>query len=418
MPLLLGQLVYTSFPGVGFKLLASKQVPKEFQQAFMQQVVYQYWDAYNPPRVGYRAAYIHQLTSKHSLFGWLYNDEMDDFGRCHVPYFLCYYLAELLHADQLENIFTCLHRGPVELIEQQNFPGSLEAIVVPDWWSYQPARIGVAIPSNFREQSHIVLQQRRLLDLFITVDEQEIITKLSEQTYQQKAAVISRAIEREDYIDEYTSKKITLSQQVLEPSNVRKQDMNTDKIEEILKALASKPIGIQGAVLVSSEGEPITAPIGMEENSALIMAGTMLYLAKSTREEFKWREIENISVRGKEGHLILANCNHDAFLLVKAGKTLMGLLDGEINRTVKKLQTELQAIKGTELQPEVLPELIPEASPELTSALSPELTPEASPELTPEASPELTPEASPELTAEVSSETENEIRYRGRPTSF
>ena len=154
--------------------------------------------------------------------------------------------------------------------------------------------------------------------------------------------------------------------------------MNTDKIEDILKELASKPIGIQGVVLVSSEGEPIAAPIGIEENSALIIAGTMLYLAKTTHEEFKWREIENIAVRGKEGHLILTRCNHDAFLLVKAGKTLSGLLDGEINRTVKKLQAELNA--------EVLPE--------------------------------LDAEVFPELNLEDSSETENEIRYRGRPTSF
>ncbi len=50
MPLL-GQLVYTSFPGVGFKALVSAQVPPQIQQAFIEQVVYQYWDSYNPPRV-------------------------------------------------------------------------------------------------------------------------------------------------------------------------------------------------------------------------------------------------------------------------------------------------------------------------------------------------------------------------------
>lgn len=353
MPLLLGQLVYTSFPRVGFRFIASAQVPTEIQQAFIQQVVHQHWDAYNPPKSGYRAAYLHQLPLEHSLFGWLYSDGMDDMGRCHVPYFVCYYLAEPLHAVQLENIFTCLQRGPVALIDQQNLPDTLETIVIPDLQSYQPVRTGVAIPSGVREQSHIALQQRRLLNLFVPIDEREIVS-------------------------DSTLKQLKPSRPVLELSSVRKQPMSTDKIDRLLKELASKPIGIQGAVLVSSEGQPITAPIGMDENSVLIMAGTMLYLVSSTREEFNWQEIEQISVRGREGHVILATCNQDAFLLVKAGKALTGLLDGEINRTVKKLQAELTMTKGSEFNTE----------------------------------------APPELNAEVLPETENEIRHRGRSTSL
>jgi len=42
---------------------------------------------------------------------------MDDLGRSHIPYFLCY-LAERLNTAQLANIFTCLQRGPVGLIER------------------------------------------------------------------------------------------------------------------------------------------------------------------------------------------------------------------------------------------------------------------------------------------------------------
>ncbi len=181
MSLLLGQLVYTSFPGVGFRTLASAQVPPEIQQAFIQQVVYQHWDSYNPPRSGYRAAYLYQTTPEHSLFGWLYNDGRDDFGRAQVPYFQCYYYLGQLHAVRLEDIFTCLHRGPVALIDWQ-ISATVETVVVPNLRSQ--LRIGVAIPSDVRDRSHVALKQRRLLDLFIAVDG-EIIVKLEQYKQQE-----------------------------------------------------------------------------------------------------------------------------------------------------------------------------------------------------------------------------------------
>ena len=193
MPLL-GQLVYTSFPEVGFKVLASAQVPIEIQQAFIQQVVHQRWNSYNPPSSGYRAAYLHQVTLDHTLFGWLYNNEVDDLGRTNVPYFLCYYLAELLHADKLENIFTYLHKGPLALIDRQHLPVALETIVAPDLWSHLPAHIGVAIPASVRERSHVVIKQRRLLNLFVSVDEGVIVTELNGQVYKQQEAAVQLSL--------------------------------------------------------------------------------------------------------------------------------------------------------------------------------------------------------------------------------
>ncbi len=184
MSLLLGQLVYTSFPKVGYRLFVSAEIPTEIQQVFIQQIVYQHWNSYNPPKSGYQGAYLYQVTPEHSLFGWLYNDGQDDFGRSQVPYFQCYYYSGQLHPVQLEDIFTCLHRGPVALIDRQ-IPVALETVVVPDIRSYQPARIGVAISSGVRDRSYVALKQRRLLDLFIAVDG-EIVVEL-EQYKQQEA---------------------------------------------------------------------------------------------------------------------------------------------------------------------------------------------------------------------------------------
>lgn len=182
MHLLIGQIVYTSLARMGFRSLASSQVPRKIQQAFMQQVAAKYWDTYNPPQSGYRAIYLHQLTREHTLFGWLYNDSTDDISRSHVPYFICYYLAEPLRDFHLENIFTCLQKGPLELIERQNLSASLENIVIQtpwtfnnDFWNYEPARPGVEIPSVVRERSHLGLKQGELLDIFLSVEQETVI---------------------------------------------------------------------------------------------------------------------------------------------------------------------------------------------------------------------------------------------------
>lgn len=69
MDVFLGQLIYTSFPEIGYRTLASKDVPEEIQQAFIKRVVPQCWDAFSPPNADYRAVYLHQVTPEHILFG-------------------------------------------------------------------------------------------------------------------------------------------------------------------------------------------------------------------------------------------------------------------------------------------------------------------------------------------------------------
>lgn len=190
MYLLLDQLVYTSFAQKGFSTLASAQVSVEIQQAFMQRVA-QYWDSYNPPATGYRAVYLYQLSPEQTLFGWLYNDGCDDVGRSDVPLFVCYYLTEPLFDFQLANIFSCLEKGPVALIDRHNPSAWLETKVIPNLWSYQPARQGVAIGLAVRQHNYSSLQQGELLDMFVSVYEQETIVDLNGQTYEQQMATFS-----------------------------------------------------------------------------------------------------------------------------------------------------------------------------------------------------------------------------------
>jgi phosphate transport system substrate-binding protein len=174
MRLSLGQLVYTSFSGMGFKTLASRQIPPEIEQAFEEQIVSQYWNAYNPPGSGYRAAYLYQVTPEHTLFGWVYNDGKDDIGRGDVPYFICYYLAAPLLDFELENIFACLQKGPLTAIDRHDSVSYLDTIVVRNVTDYHPVRPGVVIPVAVRKHSSINLQQTERIDIFVPLQELEI----------------------------------------------------------------------------------------------------------------------------------------------------------------------------------------------------------------------------------------------------
>ncbi|OKH23500.1 hypothetical protein NIES593_09730 [Hydrococcus rivularis NIES-593] len=115
-----------------------------------------------------------------------------------------------------------------------------------------------------------------------------------------------------------------------------------DRVDRILQEFASRSLEIEGAFLVSSQGQPITVAMGMEYNSALILAGTMLRLAQIVREEYAWQEIEQVSIRAQEGYVILFRCSEEVFLLVKTARVPWGFLDRDIHRTVKTLQSELQ----------------------------------------------------------------------------
>lgn len=169
--------------------------------------------------------------------------------------------------------------------------------------------------------------------------------------------------------------------------------MQTSTIEKILQDLVIKPIGIQGVALVSPEGQPLIVPIGLDEHSTSIISGTLLYVAQNTQNEFNWHNIEMISVRGQEGHIILAYCSQEIYLLITAGKVITGLLEGEIGRTVKKLQTVIQASESPLLQSEISPKL-------LAQSLSPDH------------------DLLEELGEEIHQEKDNEILYRGEVEAF
>jgi hypothetical protein len=250
MSLRLGQLLYTSFPDVGFHIIASPEVPQEARQAFVQTVTHQLWDAYNPPDNGYRAVYVYQEAPDRTLFGWLYNDGADDRGRSHVPYFIGHYLEGSLSPEQLDNIFTLLRKGPSIAIDRQTPPESLEAAFAPDLWDYKPARAGVAVPAKTREQAYRALAQGELVEMFVSGDEEY---KLDE-----------------DYLAEFEEEEIDIDDFAFEMDDEQDRSSSAQGPWDFLDQLPWKPIaGLTAASLIAAIGvQQIGALVGPETSAA------------------------------------------------------------------------------------------------------------------------------------------------------
>ena len=330
--------------GVGFRTFASAKVPKEIQQAFIQHVVSQYWDSYNPPKHGYRAVYLHQVAPEHTLFGWLYNDGADDLGRTHVPYFICYYLAELLYAFQLENIFTWLHNGPVALMDRHSLPATLETKVVPDLYSYQSARPGVAIPLGVRKRKHIAFKQGELLDLFFPADAQQIVIELQEHSYEQQTAnsiytcyiiegfetaaaalneyeqALVQAMHLEYPISNTTRNRLQRLQQVL---RITEQDIK--QIEARLQG-QTKAVQSQKLDAIAITSENITPVLALNEAIAVNQAEPQNYMVTEIPQIFSTVENEVVSPQSANHNYFLAYENSQLLLKVGICASILALI--------------------------------------------------------------------------------------------
>jgi predicted regulator of Ras-like GTPase activity (Roadblock/LC7/MglB family) len=377
-------LLYTSFNRVGFTLLTSRGVPKQISQAFLSRIVQQHWDAYHPLPYKDRAAYLYQLSHQHVIFGWLYPDGQDEFGRANVPYFIAHYLAAPMSAELLMALWICIKKGPIVYPERNgDVPSSsLEPLIIQDVHQYIPTRPGAAIAPQVWEQSYQRLKTKDLITLFSVHDERDAAftpaLPSAEPFVEPQHPPLTPPVPLE--LPPMTNiTPFPVNQNSVVPVSVpplptpvpventvtmlQESSVNLDP-SSILQELMSKPIDIQGAVLVSAEGQPITMPVGLSEHSASMLAGAMLYLAHQTREELQWQISETVLVRGPEGCTLLCHCHGEVYLLVKAGKVPMGLLEGEVNRTV----TRLRSAMTTPTPAPSLPAL-PQMAPDKPSAL-------------------------------------------------
>jgi len=331
MPLLVGQLIYTNLPKTGFQLLASQHIPGEVKDSFVKDIVYQFWDAYNPPPLNYQAVFIHQVTAQKTLFGWLYNDGHDELGRAHIPYFLSYYLPGKLDQERLEHLWACLQAGPVYFLERARLSTELAAVILPEADQYRSPRPGFPLSSSLLSELIVQGQKHQLI-----------------QGHWIKP---SPAIEP-DSIPSVAFTPLETSETLETPSDSQSQALavrtvsdeeeplspDFEAIADFFEEVVNEFIGIEGLLLISATGHPLTPAIGMGEETALILAGRMLKLAQTTQQELDWSNFERIATHSDQGHIVLSQCLPEIFLLMKTDAMLTGLLEVEMKRLIKKIQ--------------------------------------------------------------------------------
>lgn len=115
------------------------------------------------------------------------------------------------------------------------------------------------------------------------------------------------------------------------------------KYYEILESLV-RDAGAEGAVLVSVDGLAIASvlPPGADEDRVAAMGAAILSLGERVTAELNKGSLEQLYIKGSSGYVIFTGVKDVAVLGVLApANAKLGLLLMEIQRTIKKLETEL-----------------------------------------------------------------------------
>jgi hypothetical protein len=167
----LQQLIYTSFDRIGYRLIAGLNVPPAIRTTFMVKVVQRHWNAENSLEKNFQLSYLYQVSPYSALFGWMYIDEIE--GQ-RFPYFVCYYLENSLNSASLAKVLTCLSRGPLKVLDRFFPLAFLEdfSLDFTEIDTYKPARAGIFISADYRNQCITFLQQGRFINLLSTTEQQ------------------------------------------------------------------------------------------------------------------------------------------------------------------------------------------------------------------------------------------------------
>lgn len=412
------------------------KTPLPVHQSFVDSIVNARWDPHSPPASDFRAAYVHQVSLEldYTLFGWLYYDGQDDFGRAGIPYFLAYYLLGTVDSAQLQLMLSCIEKGPAELISRQlKDKKTLNTIVLSPENDYHAARPGVTIPEDIRQKSQHALIKKRPIDWFVarsalhptlnedlTPPETSVSQmKSSEQVSEPESVSHSAPVNNSGQVDPqnsivYQGTERPKETQELAPVVSHRSSVDAEKIEGILQEFVNKTMGIQGAALVSDEGHPIVSAIGLDENALGMLAGALLYSIQVTQQELNWSSCEFLTLRGPNNYVMLSSFQSGIYLLIKSAKIPMGLLEGIVKRMTNKLKTELSDFNPALVVPRNLesttqPPAQIESSQKQSSSSQRNVDPTLA-SLLENLSPSLIPD-------DEEIDFDEDITYRGRPTS-
>ena len=115
------------------------------------------------------------------------------------------------------------------------------------------------------------------------------------------------------------------------------------KYEAVLNELV-KVTGIEGASLVSMDGLPISSilPPGAEEDKVAAMSAALLSLGEKVVEELKKGKLEQITIKGDHGYIVITGIKEDAVLTtLTSEEAKLGLIYMEIKKAKEKLESIL-----------------------------------------------------------------------------
>jgi len=113
-----------------------------------------------------------------------------------------------------------------------------------------------------------------------------------------------------------------------------------NKYEEVLQELI-KASGIEGAAIISLDGLPIASvlPASAEEDKIAAMSAAILSLGERVVEELGKGTMEQITIKGDHGYVVITGIGQDAVLTTLAGQdSKLGLIYMEIRKAQQKLQ--------------------------------------------------------------------------------
>ncbi|HCO39723.1 MAG TPA: hypothetical protein DIT36_07220 [Aquificaceae bacterium] len=113
-----------------------------------------------------------------------------------------------------------------------------------------------------------------------------------------------------------------------------------DRYTQVLQELI-RNTGLECASLVSADGLPIASVLkpGMEEDRIAAMSAAILSLGERVSEELAKGSLEQITIKGHNGYVILTGVGKDAVMVVLADDNAkLGLLLMEIKKAQDKLK--------------------------------------------------------------------------------
>lgn len=113
--------------------------------------------------------------------------------------------------------------------------------------------------------------------------------------------------------------------------------------ETVLNELV-KATGIEGASLVSMDGLPISSvlPPDAEEDKVAAMSAALLSLGERVVEELKKGALEQITIKGNHGYIVITGIKEDAVLTtLTSEEAKLGLVYIEIKKAKEKLESML-----------------------------------------------------------------------------